>query len=46
MAEMLLVAVLFCAGAVIVLSQILFWFDVKATYEVVKPPPVPTSLRR
>ena len=20
-----------------------FWFDVKATYEVVKPPPVPTE---
>jgi aminobenzoyl-glutamate transport protein len=31
-----------CAG-VIVLSQVLFWFDVKATYEVVKPPPVPTE---
>ena len=29
-----------CVG-VIVLSQILFWFDVKATYEVVEPPPVP-----
>jgi aminobenzoyl-glutamate transport protein len=29
--------------AVIVLSQILFWFDVKATYEVIKPPPVPTE---
>lgn len=29
--------------AVIVLSQILFWFDVKATYQVVKPPPVPTE---
>ncbi len=25
-------------GAVIVISQILFWFDVKATFEVVKPP--------
>ncbi len=30
-------------GAVIVLSQILYWVDVKATYEVVKPPPVPTE---
>jgi aminobenzoyl-glutamate transport protein len=30
-------------GLVIVLSQILFWFDVKATFEVVKPPPVPTE---
>ncbi len=28
-----------CIG-VIVLSQILMWLDVKATYEVVKPPPV------
>jgi aminobenzoyl-glutamate transport protein len=28
-----------CVG-VIVLSQILMWLDVKATYEVVKPPPV------
>lgn len=38
-------AVLFlwlCVG-VIVLSQILYWFDVKATYEVVKPPLVPTE---
>jgi aminobenzoyl-glutamate transport protein len=26
-------------GAVIVLSQILYWADVKATYEVVSPPP-------
>jgi aminobenzoyl-glutamate transport protein len=34
---------LILCGAVIVLSQILFWFDVKATYEVVKPPPVPTE---
>ena len=25
---------------VIVLSQILYWFDVKATYQVVEPPPV------
>jgi aminobenzoyl-glutamate transport protein len=33
---------LLCAG-VIVLSQVLFWFDVKATYEVVKPPAVPTE---
>jgi aminobenzoyl-glutamate transport protein len=31
-----------CAG-VIVLSQVLYWFDVKATYEVVKPPAVPTE---
>jgi aminobenzoyl-glutamate transport protein len=31
-----------CAG-VIVLSQVLYWFDVKATYEVVKPPSVPTE---
>ena len=29
-----------CVG-VIVLSQILYWADVKVTYEVVKPPPVP-----
>ena len=28
---------------VIVLSQVLYWFDVKATYEVVKPPAVPTE---
>ena len=28
-----------CVG-VIVLSQVLAWFDVKATYEVVEPPPV------
>jgi aminobenzoyl-glutamate transport protein len=34
---------LILCGAVIVLSQILFWFDVKATYEVVKPPAVPTE---
>ena len=27
----------------IVISQILFWFDVKATFEVVKPPAVPTE---
>jgi aminobenzoyl-glutamate transport protein len=31
-----------CVG-VIVLSQILAWFDVKATFEVVKPPPVLTE---
>jgi aminobenzoyl-glutamate transport protein len=30
-------------GAVIVVSQILFWFDVKATYEVVTVPPVATE---
>jgi len=30
-------------GVVIVVSQILFWFDVKATFQVVKPPPVPTE---
>ncbi len=30
-------------GLVIVVSQILFWFDVKATFEVVKPPPVATE---
>ena len=34
---------LILCGGVIVLSQILFWFDIKATYEVVKPPPVPTE---
>jgi aminobenzoyl-glutamate transport protein len=28
---------------VIVLSQILYWFNVKATFEVVKPPAVPTE---
>ena len=28
-----------CVG-VILLSQILYWFDVKATYQVVEPPPV------
>jgi aminobenzoyl-glutamate transport protein len=34
-------AIMFLAlcGLVIVLSQVLYWFDVKATYEVVKPPP-------
>ncbi len=31
-----------CIG-VIVLSQVLMWLDVKATYEVVKPPPVPAQ---
>jgi aminobenzoyl-glutamate transport protein len=31
-----------CIG-VIVLSQLLMWLDVKATYEVVKPPPVPAE---
>src|SRR3954463_9367121 len=31
-----------CVG-VIVLSQILYWADVKVTYEVVKPPSVPTT---
>ena len=38
-------AILFLAlcGVVIVLSQILYWLDVKATYEVVKPPSVPTE---
>ena len=34
---------LILCGGVIVLSQILFWFDVQATYEVIKPPPVPTQ---
>ncbi len=34
---------LWLAIGVIVLSQILYWFDVKATYEVVKPPLVPTE---
>jgi len=34
---------LILCGVVIVLSQILYWFDVKATYEVVKPPAVPTE---
>ena len=38
-------AIMFLAlcGAVIVISQVLFWFGVKATYEVVVPPPVPTE---
>ncbi len=30
-------------GIVIALSQVLYWADVKATYEVVKPPAVPTE---
>jgi aminobenzoyl-glutamate transport protein len=37
-------AVLFlwlCVGT-IVLSQVLFWFNVHATYETITPPPVPT----
>jgi aminobenzoyl-glutamate transport protein len=34
---------LILCGGVIVLSQILFWFNVQATYEVIKPPPVPTQ---
>ncbi len=35
-------AILFLALCVIVivLSQVLYWFDVKATYQVVEPPPV------
>jgi aminobenzoyl-glutamate transport protein len=33
---------LLCA-AVIVISQVLYWFGVKATYEVVTPPAVPTQ---
>jgi aminobenzoyl-glutamate transport protein len=38
-------AILFLAlcGVVIVLSQVLYWFDVKATFEVVKPPGVTTE---
>jgi aminobenzoyl-glutamate transport protein len=38
-------AILFLAlcGAVIVVSQILYWFDVKATFEVITPPPVATE---
>src|SRR4051794_41792061 len=31
-----------CIG-VIVLSQILYWADVKVTYEVIKPPAIPTE---
>jgi aminobenzoyl-glutamate transport protein len=30
-------------GVVIVLSQVLYWFDVKATFQVAKPPPVATE---
>jgi aminobenzoyl-glutamate transport protein len=38
-------AILFLAlcGAVIVVSQVLYWFGVKATYEVVATPPVATE---
>jgi len=38
-------AIMFLAlcAAVIVLSQILYWFNVQATFQVVKPPPVPTQ---
>ena len=38
-------AILFLALCVIVilLSQVLYWFDVKATYQVVEPPPVVTQ---
>jgi aminobenzoyl-glutamate transport protein len=31
-----------CVG-VIVLSQVLSWFDIKATYQAVEPPPVPAE---
>src|SRR4029079_18022159 len=34
---------LILCGVVIVLSQVLYWFDIKATYEVVKPPPAPAT---
>ena len=34
---------LLLCGVVIVLSQVLYWFDVKATYEVVKPPVAPAT---
>jgi len=34
---------LILCGIVIVLSQLLFWFGVKATFEVVKPPPAPAE---
>jgi len=34
---------LILCGAVIVISQVLYWFDVKATYQVVVPPPVATE---
>ena len=30
-------------GAVIIVSQVLYWFNVQATFEVVKPPPVPAE---
>jgi aminobenzoyl-glutamate transport protein len=38
-------AIMFLAlcGAVIVLSQVLFWFGVKATYEVVETPTAPAE---
>jgi aminobenzoyl-glutamate transport protein len=38
-------AILFLSlcAVVIVVSQVLFWFDVKATYQVVAPPPVQTE---
>ena len=34
---------LILCGAVIVISQVLFWFNLHATYEVVKTPPIPTE---
>ncbi len=34
---------LILCGAVIVISQVLFWFNLQATYELVKPPPIPTE---
>jgi hypothetical protein len=34
---------LWLCAAVIVLSQVLYWFDVKATFEVVKTPAVATE---
>lgn len=34
---------LWLAVGVIVLSQVLYWFDVKATFQVVAPPPVATE---
>jgi aminobenzoyl-glutamate transport protein len=34
---------LFLCALVIVVSQVLYWFDVKATFEVVKPPAVATE---
>jgi aminobenzoyl-glutamate transport protein len=38
-------AILFLAlcGVVIVLSQVLYWFNVQATFQVIKPPPVPSE---